>query len=204
MKKLFRLRFIALCLLSSCYSLGVDKAPEQPKAFVLSACSGQVLERQSQGLTWKLSYIGPSPALVTAKQPWGAVTRFVYPYTQYTDLFELQIDNTSARTLWLNTDTIALETPDEAFKPLELDFFKRAWPSGAVSDQQQLIDRSLAIAEVTRHLFYSHGLLPGETYTAKLVFPQSQGRANQLNLGDWKLGDTAISESFCLELQPQT
>ena len=206
-KKPFSLARFGLCLLgfsflSACYTLGTEKLPEQAQKWSLNACTGQALAGDAQEIHWKLSYIGPSPALPTAKQPWGSVTRFVYPYTEYTDLCELEIKNDSEDPLWVNTEAIALQQDQSQTLPLELAFFKRAWPVGAVNDQQQLIDRSLAIAEVTRNLFYSHGVLPGETYTGTLAFPRQQLPATMLRLKQWKFGESEFSQDLCLSFQP--
>jgi len=193
---------LSLCSFSSCLSLGLDKLPETQQTWSVQACTGQTLSQTQSDLHWNLKYLGSSEALPTAHNLFGRITRYVYPFTEFTSLFELSIENQSRETLWLNPQNISLKHSDHQSTPLELHFFERAWPVGAVTNQAELIDRSMAIAKVYRTLLNERPVLPGETYTGIVAFHKFKTPPQAFEITAWQQGQTnKASTQFCLQSQ---
>lgn len=187
--------------LSSCLTLGADKIDNEPTRFELQACADQApLKRDSDNASWQLKYLGPAQALSTAKAPWGSTLRYVIPYTRHTALFELSVTNRSQDVLWVDPAAIVLERANQQApsSALALNFFKRAWPSGAVDSESELIDSSLAISEVERTLFVRRPLQPGESYTGIVPFVRFDDPPQTLRITNWQRGESDLTTEFCL------
>lgn len=198
MKKSFRFLAPALLLgLSGCWSLGVQKLPNSEMQWQMQTCDSEIKSAEP-GLSWELKYLGPSEALPTAKTPWGSIQRYVYPFTQWTRLFELSIHNQSQHTLWLEPEQVVLDFGSHREPALTQDFFERAWPSGAVRSPEELLDRSLAISEIDTRLLRARPLLPGEDLTAILAFRSFEQPPSALKLQDWRWGEMVFNQNFCL------
>ncbi|PKL74998.1 MAG: hypothetical protein CVV27_17620 [Candidatus Melainabacteria bacterium HGW-Melainabacteria-1] len=189
---------LALLALSGCLSLGANRLPDEPSARQLQACQNQALRLESAQTLWQVRFLGPADPLATAKTPWGSTLRYVIPYTRHTELFELSVSNRSEQVLWVDPTGIALQAGEHQLMPLDQSFFERAWPAGAVADETQLIDRSLALAQVIRTLFVRRPLHPGETYTATLPFLRQDEVPTSLKISGWKRGAEQVSAEFCL------
>lgn len=189
--------------LSGCLSLGTDRVRPETAADKLQACSAeQALHQQTGDVDWELSYLGPAGPLTTARAPWGTILRYVVPYTRHTALYRLKVTNHSQQVIWVDPAHIRLQLANQAVQPLDLSFFEGAWPSSAVSDDDTMIDRSLAISEVTRTLFMRRPLEPGESYTGLLPFLRDQAKGQSLTVESQVSGETARETAFCLDWQP--
>lgn len=192
-----------LVLPSACLNLGTDRLRPEPAAYQLQACSkDEPLERSSQDIGWELKYLGPSAPLATARAPWGAALRYVVPYTLNTSLYELKITNRSKQVLWVDPAKISLQLDGQPVSPLGMEFFASAWPSGAVTSDAEMIDRSMAISEVTRTLFVKRPLEPGESYTGVLPFLRSTSNPDKLKITGFERGDAKLGADFCLKWKP--
>ena len=202
-----RASVLSLALLSTgCQLLGTYEIESQPAQYQLKNCSAdEPLNPKQNNIQWHLSYLGPDKALSTAKNIWGAHTRYVVPYSRQTDLYELSVHNQGLETLWLDLSGIELSGTQFSQKPLDMNFFKRLWPSGAVQNQNELIDRSLALAEIMRTLFVSGSLPSQSKYVGILAFPHTEVGDptvfNQLNVSNWQYGSDQVQMSFCLNWQ---
>ena len=197
------LALLPLALLTGCLNLGTDRVRPEPAAYQLQACSKQEpLARSSQDTAWELHYLGPSAPLATARAPWGAILRYVVPYTLNTSLYELKVTNHSKQVLWVDPASISLELGGKAVKPLEMDFFASAWPTGAVTSDAEMIDRSMAISEVTRTLFIRRPLEPGESYTGVLPFLKADAMPESLKIKGFQRGQDKLGAEFCLKWKP--
>lgn len=193
---------LGLMLLSSCLSLGSNRIEKETPRQQLTACSAELPLKQTAGeISWQLRYLGPAQPLATAKAPWGASLRYVIPYTRHTELYELTVQNVSKEPLWLDPESISLRSAGQTRRPLTLTFFERAWPAGAVRSDSELIDRSLALAEVTRTLFVKRPLYAQESYSAILPFLRSETQPEKLEISSWQRGEETISKDFCLRWQ---
>lgn len=202
-KKLFRVLLpgVLLCL-NACWSLGAQDLPEQKNPWRFEACSAESEVLQT-GLEWRLNYLGPSKALSTAKTAWNSHLRYVYPFTRHTQLFELTLNNTSRKTLWVEPEQVVLQFSEGLQKPLGLTFFEQAWPSGAVRSENELLDRSLAISEIYARLLTARPVLPGESVSGVLAFRSFDQAPREFRLENWRWGSTTINKNFCLNFLPQ-
>lgn len=191
---------------TSCSLLGTYEIDSPGKQYELKDCSQeQALQIMQNDIRWELSYLGPAKALSTSKNLWGAHTRYVVPYSSQTDLYQLSIANFGSETLWLDPNQIELSGPQISQKPLDLNFFKRIWPSGPVQSQNELMDRSLALSEVMRTLFVAGALQSKEKYVGILAFPRVEAGGsspfNQLKISNWQYGAQQVQMNFCLSWQ---
>lgn len=200
----------SLCLvasLSACYSLGLEKAPEEKPLFALKSCAEKTLDVEHRGLKLSLDYQGPSKALPTERTPWGSVQRYVYPFTQFTTLFSLSIENHSQQTLWLDPRSVSLifgiqnQAPAQIEAPLGVDFFERTWPALAVNNEMEMLDRSLAMSEVYQKMLTARPVLPGESYQGLLAFRRFQAAPIELKLEEWRWGQQEFVHEFCLNFE---
>lgn len=191
-----------VCLLSGlqgCYRLGLDAVPDAVFDGQIQACTLEGFTQESDGLRWQLDAMASSPALVTERNLWGRVTRYVLPFTDQTLLFELDVENTSSQILWLDPAQIQLLYADRIETALDVTFFERVWPVLAVEHAADMLDRSLAMAEVYRSLLRPRSLLPGERYRGRLAFRRLPMPAHGLRIQQQRLGQALVSLQFCLQ-----
>lgn len=198
MKKSFKPACLAaFLLLSGCFTLGTYRLPEPPPVRSLQRC-GPADGNQDTALRWQLNYLGGGAPLATGRSLWGTITRHVYPYTEHSDLLELQLENTGTDTLWIDPDQVRVLGAHDSLPLREAAFFARAWPVGAVGNAEELLDRSLAQSEIFRTLLVARPLLPGEKLKAILPFPRQGTPPQQVQIQGWKWGDKALHVAFCL------
>lgn len=190
---------VLLLTLSGCFTLGTYRLPEAPPARALQSCGPAAGSAESEKtLRWQLAYRGAGAPVATGRSLWGTITRHVYPYTEHSDLLELSLENTGSETLWLDPEQVRVILPSGSVALRDAAFFDRAWPVGAVGSAEELIDRSLAQAEIYRTLLVARPLLPGEKINAILPFARQGTPPQQVQIQGWKMGEHSIHQAFCL------
>lgn len=167
--------FLLSLTLSSCFSLGQQALPDAPDRpqFEVALCTADKPTTAEPPLTVQVKQL-PVQTLSTAKSPWDTHLRYVYPFTQQTVQFEVNVQNKANAVLHLD-ETVQLVYGDsgQSMWNLPLAFFEKAWPTAAVRDAQQLHDRSMAMGEVLEKQWTQRALYPQESYRAWVSFPAS-------------------------------
>jgi len=160
----FCLIVICIFLFSGCAFIFGTQELTLPDESIENCISTQPETKNSpnENVFITINYIGESRPLITARNIFGGIMRYVVPYTHETILFEINIENNSNSPISINNEDIILETQPSSTKqsPLNLNFFKEAWPSFSVSNDVVLLDRAEATSYVIRTIFYSTKLLP--------------------------------------------
>lgn len=168
------LSLTGLCLLqTSCFSLGVKELPKPPKTVKWVPCDApkaESLKKNQDSVVFEMRYKGQDQPLGTAQAPWGNWTRYVFPYTDKTTLFEVTIENKGDFPVRFPMEQIQLSSGEQTFSPLDLDFFKAQWPTSAIQTEEELTDQSQAIGHVIRTIYQPRLIFPSQKLTGILAF----------------------------------
>lgn len=159
----FYITFLYIFLILGCAAIfGPDELifPKEPQENCIKV--QDVKYSINENIIIKIGYLGPSQPLITARNLFGGIMRYVVPYTKGTALFEITVQNNFSVPVVINTEDIILETLPDSNKQslLNLEFFKAAWPTSAVSNDIVMLDRAMAMSYVIRTIFSSTTILP--------------------------------------------
>lgn len=161
------------CLHTSCFSLGVKELPKRPEAVKWVPCEAPKAEslKKNQGtVVFEMRYKGQDQPLGTAQTPWGYWTRYVFPYTDKTTLFEVTIENKGNFPVRFPMEQIHISNGAQKTHPLDLDFFKAQWPTSAIQTEDELTDQSQAMGHVIRTIYQPRLIFPTQKLTGILAF----------------------------------